>query len=615
MRNSTNRLFASSLILSLTLFASTLLKAQGLPDWGQFQGDAQHSGASPFAGLTTPALPLWTFPQRLDEASVSVAADGTVYFVGQDSQSLHALTPNGEELWSTFLGTANRGVPALSGDGRIYVGGEDGELYALDSNGNLQWVYSTPDSGVYGTAGILGTPALATDGTIYVQGMRGDMFAVTPEGTQIWNTNVFDHGGVQNWFWMTSATLDPTESHVYIQSSQTGLPAFSTGHLFSFNAATGALEWALPIGDGYFATPTVAADGTVYAGAQGTAGRLLYAINPDGSEKWRYAIGGQFSSVGLDPSGEFVYATGPVPGIGGSHLVKLNTATGAEVWRQQVMSHGFIMINAPVVGSDGTVYIATANGDQFNQNSVHAYAPDGTHLWQFKIDTVIWSTVAIGPNGTIYFGADQVYALVDRQLVNQVPEADIVAQATGVVGDLISFNGRGSSDPDGDPITYGWSLAQVPTGSQATLFGTTARSSSLQPDLAGDYVVALVVNDGDLDSLPAQATVSVITAQQCALDSVAQLRLGVTNALDSDFNKPRDRSTLLKKLEKAEQQILKPSPEKAAESLLDIRNTMDGCVFNGVPDTTKPEDLVVNCSLAVDLFNHVERARECVSRM
>ena len=141
------------------------------------------------------------------------------------------------------------------------------------------------------------------------------------------------------------------------------------------------------------------------------------------------------------------------------------------------------------------------------------------------------------------------------------------------------------------------------------------RFPSLQPDLAGDYVVALVVNDGDLDSVPALATVSVITAQQCALDSVALTRQGVIDAPDSDFNKPKSRSTLLKILDKTDQQINKPSPEKATESLLDIRSTMDGCVVNGVPDTAKPEDLVVNCTLAVDLFNLLERALECVSRM
>ena len=93
------------------------------------------------------------------------------------------------------------------------------------------------------------------------------------------------------------------------------------------------------------------------------------------------------------------------------------------------------------------------------------------------------------------------------------------------------------------------------------------------------------------------------------------LRQGVIDAQDSDFNEPKSRSTLLKNLDKAEQLVIKPSPEKATEALFDIRGTMDGCVFNGVPDTAKPEDLIVNCAVAADLFGQVERARECVSRM
>ncbi len=70
-----------------------------------------------------------------------------------------------------------------------------------------------------------------------------------------------------------------------------------------------------------------------------------------------------------------------------------------------------------------------------------------------------------------------------------------------------------SSDPDGDPLAYGWSFLQNP-GAATLSPGTTAATPTFTPNVPGDYVLKLVVTDGLLGSgtpnrLTAEATVTI----------------------------------------------------------------------------------------------------------
>lgn len=93
---------------------------------------------------------------------------------------------------------------------------------------------------------------------------------------------------------------------------------------------------------------------------------------------------------------------------------------------------------------------------------------------------------------------------------NNPPVANAGAdQTTGVqVGDAVLLDGSASSDPDGDALTYSWSLTAAPTDSTATFNDPSSDKPSFVADRAGTYVAQLIVNDGKTDSAP--ATVSVI---------------------------------------------------------------------------------------------------------
>ena len=123
---------------------------------------------------------------------------------------------------------------------------------------------------------------------------------------------------------------------------------------------------------------------------------------------------------------------------------------------------------------------------------------------------------------------------------NQPPVADAGGDQSVTTGDLVRLDGSGSSDPDGDPITYLWSLS-VPLGSGAVLSDATAVDPSFVTDVDGEYVATLVANDGALDSLPNAATITAstggsetITITKAQYSSrKAELKVEATSNLDN----------------------------------------------------------------------------------
>lgn len=83
---------------------------------------------------------------------------------------------------------------------------------------------------------------------------------------------------------------------------------------------------------------------------------------------------------------------------------------------------------------------------------------------------------------------------------NAAPVSDAGLDANASVGVVVSLDGAGSFDPDEDPLTYTWRLVTQPGPSVATLLDSDRPDPQFIPDVAGRYVVGLVVSDGALDS-------------------------------------------------------------------------------------------------------------------
>ena len=90
---------------------------------------------------------------------------------------------------------------------------------------------------------------------------------------------------------------------------------------------------------------------------------------------------------------------------------------------------------------------------------------------------------------------------------NQIPLANAGPDQTTFIGDLVQLSGSGSTDANGDPLSYQWEILSKPVNSQAILSDSTAIMPTLTIDQAGPYTLALTVNDGYQDSLTDQVII------------------------------------------------------------------------------------------------------------
>jgi hypothetical protein len=85
---------------------------------------------------------------------------------------------------------------------------------------------------------------------------------------------------------------------------------------------------------------------------------------------------------------------------------------------------------------------------------------------------------------------------------NVAPIANAGLDKAAAANALVILSGSGSSDANGDPLTYSWAFNSKPATSAAVLVNANSVSPSFTPDRAGDYVVQLIVNDGTVNSTP-----------------------------------------------------------------------------------------------------------------
>ncbi|WP_221901232.1 PKD domain-containing protein [Bathymodiolus platifrons methanotrophic gill symbiont] len=92
---------------------------------------------------------------------------------------------------------------------------------------------------------------------------------------------------------------------------------------------------------------------------------------------------------------------------------------------------------------------------------------------------------------------------------NSAPIAKAGDDFSTLVNQVVSLDGTTSSDVDGNPLTYKWSISSRPAGSTSTLSDSAVPKPTLLIDYPGIYGVQLIVNDSTVDSTP--DTVAITT--------------------------------------------------------------------------------------------------------
>jgi hypothetical protein len=112
---------------------------------------------------------------------------------------------------------------------------------------------------------------------------------------------------------------------------------------------------------------------------------------------------------------------------------------------------------------------------------------------------------------------------------NEPPIANAGKDQFKIIGEIVQLDGSGSSDPDGDEISYAWFFNSKPDGSTAELGDNTIVNPTFIPDIVGEYKLGLVVNDGQTDSETDLVSIFVQSPQEATEDvitTVIEMNLG-----------------------------------------------------------------------------------------
>lgn len=141
--------------------------------------------------------------------------------------------------------------------------------------------------------------------------------------------------------------------------------------------------------------------------------------------------------------------------------------------------------------------------------------------------------------------ADSIPDTVQISTRNSAPVAHAGLDQSVFVGDTVFLDGAGSSDVDGDPLSYQWILVARPEQSGAALDNPFSGNPAFYVDRPGAYEFDLMVTDGALVSVPDRVVVTTQNSRPVA-DAGENLDafVGDTVTLDGSHSSDADFDTL-----------------------------------------------------------------------
>jgi len=327
-------------------------------------------------------------------------------------------------VWNSLQIFLNEDMAFVS---TVGSGSTNGYTAAVNlSDGSLAWTQAfSSDGNTY-----LACKGLSADGSVVfcAQSNNGTLYGLdASDGSEIWNTP----GSIKC---DANLTLDLDGNFI--------VPA-SDG-IRSMDPQTGAINWTAPIGNAYYCTPAVGADGTIYAYSS-FYNCPLHALDPStGADNWSSFpnIGSCHNGITVHPdSGNIIihtrdelrcyqdngssgtqlwnqtypypwYGSTAVGANGDIYLIdysgtlrRINPSTGVTIDSYSAGGNGYGA--RPAIGEDGLVYIGF-------KGSIQVFNPDCSFASSYSCGLGYVKGPAIGQDGTLYaFNKDGVYAWRD----------------------------------------------------------------------------------------------------------------------------------------------------------------------------------------------------------
>jgi len=163
----------------------------------------------------------------------------------------------------------------------------------------------------------------------------------------------------------------------------------------------------------------------------------------------------------------------------------------------QLLAAPIIHQVVPGTDSDGDLFVDI--DDDFPQDPTRVGDSDGDGfddlIDAFPDDMNEWEDSdgdGVGDNADVFPNDPNRQTLED----NTAPVAIAGDDITAAVLVAASLDGSNSSDPDGDPLGFSWQITQEPAGSLAMLSNPDTATPGFVPDVEGEFIVELTVDDG-----------------------------------------------------------------------------------------------------------------------
>ncbi len=456
------------------------------------------------------SLAIFACALALAPASKGAAQEFPLYVAEYRGDGVYRLEADGTRTIRGFVPGPLNSVQK-DADGNLYTCEETSPVVSrIDALGAVH-VHATGFDGCFGLL-------LAPNGVLYVSNHFAGRIEAVPPG-----------GGTPK---MLASGLDGPGHMAFDTDGSILVTEFSGGRLSRVDASGGVSSVAtgldMPFG------VAIGLDGNVYI-SEFLAGRLV-RIAQDG----KTSILAERGDAG--PAGLAFHGDGRlfVAEMSAGRIVTIDLGTGATtIFRGGLTMPAGLHFDVPLAANRQPVAEAgtidpVKEGSLVTLNGEKSFDPDDdplTFTWiqltglpvaLSGADTAMPSFTAPllpggpGQSATLTFqltasdgaltSTDEVSVVIEK--VNHPPVADAGPSQTVHSGSAVTLSGAGSSDPDGDPITYSWIQQSGPPASVENAH--TATPSFVAPLVAGgaDLVFRLEVSDGVL-SATSTAVVSV----------------------------------------------------------------------------------------------------------